>query len=938
MSGQEDAVMPKWRRDLEALMLKDPMMQPYACIITYLQHKIFPLQDVPADLMEMILKRNNFIESRARGESVLDADIIRANVLSDMMKSNYEKDCSEMARKRRDYEENFPAAYAFIWASISAESQSTLEEQPEFEKIRESRDPLRLYKLAISSHVGDSAGRPKAEIKAEAIQVLATMKMRSTESVSVYKQRFLRQLEILEAVGCAKPDQELLAIQFRKSLDPSRFLTFEVDIQNQFSFTNQVPEWTLTVDGVALAASLYKTVRPKGRAHESETVFAISNAGSLPGQEKKKSKSPKPNKVKTPAAAASVGDTGLICHKCGAMGTKTPEGFFRCPNFKTSPLHARTSEKTYAIEAAFKDDLMATVMAIEEEELEYPWDVEEQILHESVLMVADSVVEHAGVYKSERGLYKTTDVLPDNEATTPIFGNRDLLTNIRPAPRRLYFSGIGGEEYSDDIGDFHPFGTVYYSPRVNVNCLSWSTMRDNPDLLLGYYFESDCFWVSAASEGHCKHIFHKTPKGLYAKSFEEQVNVTVTQKMAQYPVKDIVKAKAAREFERRLGVPAPLDVVKLLTFNAKGDVGFTPKHLNIAMDVFGPRIGALAGKSKEPENVACDYDPVPMHEIKDVQFLCDLMFAAKVCFLITLVKPLGIVFGNHVDSKHAASIARALTIQVDSVVKYGFNVSVVFFDGEGSMSTYNETISRVGVRVESSVRHVADVERVIQTIKSWARGIVREVDFKVGPLLMVPLITHVIKRMNLFPSKRGLVNISGMEALTQVKINLDLEVKHAFGDYCETTTPNLGVRKGDIQTSRTESCIALYNHERDGAIVCLNIDTRKLVIRYNLRILPTPQRIIDIMSKFDGDEALTMLGPPTAEEPLDDLYRMNNAKDASVAIPRTIVPAEVEIPNDLAEVEIPPSLTMLLLTSTCSQTTSSVRKLLLIMYLMMMLM
>ena len=72
------------------------------------------------------------------------------------------------------------------------------------------------------------------------------------------------------------------------------------------------------------------------------------------------------------------------------------------------------------------------------------------------------------------------DVLLDNQATTSIFREASLLTNIREGDYDLIIKGIGRCEVKTNlIGDFGFFGPVNYCPDAITNVLSFAEVKDN---------------------------------------------------------------------------------------------------------------------------------------------------------------------------------------------------------------------------------------------------------------------------------------------------------------------------------------------------------------------------------------------------------------------------------------------------------------------------
>ena len=77
----------------------------------------------------------------------------------------------------------------------------------------------------------------------------------------------------------------------------------------------------------------------------------------------------------------------------------------------------------------------------------------------------------------ERCCFTQYDVLLDNEASSNISKNAELLTDVRKTERSINVSGIqqGGGVCVDHEGEFGEFGTVYYSGSASANILSFAS-------------------------------------------------------------------------------------------------------------------------------------------------------------------------------------------------------------------------------------------------------------------------------------------------------------------------------------------------------------------------------------------------------------------------------------------------------------------------------
>ena len=84
-------------------------------------------------------------------------------------------------------------------------------------------------------------------------------------------------------------------------------------------------------------------------------------------------------------------------------------------------------------------------------------------------------------------------VLCDYCASASIFGNKNLLTNIRPSGT-ITFTGIGGSIDVNQQGDFGVFGTVAYDERATFNVLSVDSLPESS--IVTYNHADRCHTIS----------------------------------------------------------------------------------------------------------------------------------------------------------------------------------------------------------------------------------------------------------------------------------------------------------------------------------------------------------------------------------------------------------------------------------------------------------
>ena len=854
-SGREAHTFPEWKKSLSAAMSQShiEILREFAAMVDNLAHPLFPPPPRSARLAELIQRLKLFENERkeyetAKGDTFegryLDGDnkgrpvppeefppwyegsliFIEIQMEITDLRNAAKAEAEAAVRLRSAYHKNFAIPFNFILNSISSESRSMLESQAEWTGIESTKDPLEVLKLLIKLHSGAAHERPPTEAQDDAFVCYWTLKMKESETTSEFKDRFNNQLTMMAGAGCEIPEAKAQATRFRRALDLSRFGEMEKDVQNEFLRNPTLPPALSTVEKVAQFAAGYKTLRPKPGGGASASAFVAEVTKKAKGKQEDKPE------------VENKGDR-RACFGCGSHDHHLSE----CPSF----LAFKQSKKEKKKKKEKHEDVAVTIGMSEV----YEYEIGD---FESTFPILN-----AKVFLSKSGEYSSHEVLSDNEATAPLFGNASLLSNLRVCDKPITFRGVGGVRVADQIGDFPPFGQVYYSPDVFVNVLSWSSLQDN-GYKLRYRWKSDDFTIQKPGDREI-HVFERRSTGLYSKFYGNAIYSTVTEQMEKYSVREIKMAEEARNLVRRLGVPAKTDVIKLLNQNSKGGIGLEPRHFDIADDLWGKRIADIAGKSTEPDNQPAKlivYQPLRGMELT---FHSDIFFVRNDAYLVTVADPIGLVITNYLGSKSIVAICASFTDQIMACRRENFAVSVIFFDGEKSMGSkkamlaIEEKIQGVGPRVESKPGvHIPKAEVMIKTIKSWCRGILSELWFRLAACHVKHLVTFVTQRINLFASKRGLNGIPAIEAFQGRKVDVDKDARFCFGQYCQATIPNLGMKKHSVDVPRTHGAIALFNRNRDGDGVFLSLVSFKMVVRSKFVSLPAPPEVVKLLNDFSS--------------------------------------------------------------------------------------
>ena len=158
---------------------------------------------------------------------------------------------------------------------------------------------------------------------------------------------------------------------------------------------------------------------------------------------------------------------------------------------------------------------------------------------------------HSGMIFSVKSNHNipTTWILLDNQATTDIFSNANLLNDIHEVTTPLYIHGITGVLMIKQQGTLPGHGAVWYHPQVSVNILSMAKLKQQYHITYDSG-KDNAFIVREHDNTQTKYIFHESDDGLYyheVNSTQQIYITTVTENKQKYIAR--MMSKEQMEFE-----------------------------------------------------------------------------------------------------------------------------------------------------------------------------------------------------------------------------------------------------------------------------------------------------------------------------------------------------------------------------------------------------
>ena len=483
----------------------------------------------------------------------------------------------------------------------------------------------------------------------------------------------------------------------------------------------------------------------------------------------------------------------------------------------------------------------------------------------------DPVIFSANVYTHSK-VFSDSQVLLDTCAAESVFSNRKLFYSIMPSAVPMIINGVnprGKPLIITECGETD-FGTVYFDRNCIANILSFGNVVNTSESV-SYDSEEDCYKVRVTQSGPVYKFIHDQSTNIYLCDLDSNVSyksvafdksimvITVKDKKKLYTARQVKSAELAREYQRKLGYASPGQLIKLIGQGKLDKNNITAQDVVRALDIFGPDLGSLKGKTTGHKAELEDELPVIKTQFLNQIMYIDLMFVNSLPYLICVTNPLEYVMICKLSRKNNSSLWVNLESSINHITKYGFKITMIRVDGEAAINTlvFESKLASLGIILDSTGagEAVAVVERKIRVIKERVRAITNTIPFSLTELLESWLIRYSVDRINLVPTRNSVEYVSPREKLYGRKINVEKELKHGFGDYVQVHTDSVD----NSNKPRTQAAVALVSAGNlEGSWYYMLLGNLKIVKRTKATPLPMTDDVITYLNKLASERKLNM--------------------------------------------------------------------------------
>ena len=646
--------------------------------------------------------------------------------------------------------------------------------------------PLLFWKNIVFLCTAKNSGNRRLD-QDTAMRTLSNMRQRGNESLNDYLCRFNNAKDAYILLDIPLPSEESMATGYIQGLDQSRYSEYLTYLGNELSIGGRDMFPTTLAAAISTTAKWLtpSTKGPREVSQHSAYGGIKGNPKALgkeKGKEKDKKQEPKDTSerptctycgkvghkilscfklIADQAAAKSNGDLDKKKATAAAAVSRTEEPLEEPTGFGLSsfPHITRPSKSTtmvpirgaYTACPTLRQKLYitspTTLHAVEDRSVA----VEDLPYRRSLTPTLD---KHSALANGGADSLSELQLIFDSGANATLIKNKELLSNIHQVSPTT-FDGLSGTLTVTTSGDLLGICEAYFHADAVANIVSLSQLRD-----LGHDVSYNCStdeFILSYRHGVCS--FSRRENGLYvcdvpASATRTAMVTTVSDNESHYSIRDVKRARSARDLQRRLGNPTDTVLGKLLSNGYIIDPTVLPGDVLRATAIYGPNVEGLKGRTTKKKAVPIPTATLSRRMSEPQTMSIDIFYANGLAFLISFVQPIGHTATTQLVKTDVPTLRQAIRRHLGLYGQKGVRIKEIHSDNEKGVTAMAADFSANGIALVQCGpgMHIPTIERRIRHIKEMTRGVLAGLPYHCSQKLLAYLVTFVTGRSNMFPS------------------------------------------------------------------------------------------------------------------------------------------------------------------------------------------
>ncbi len=344
---------------------------------------------------------------------------------------------------------------------------------------------------------------------------------------------------------------------------------------------------------------------------------------------------------------------------------------------------------------------------------------------------------------------------------------------------------------------------------------------------------------------------------------------TVEERESLYSRKQVCRALEAGKYLRALGFPSLQDAVNLVCDGNIRNIPYGMDDVRQFFDIYGNQVPMLRGKNtrRHAKGATMEDQAAKMQLTRQVM-VADVMHVCGERFLVSISSPLEILLVKPIKNQTRDCLGAALQAHINTLRSRGFEPDCVMVDPHKSLMALQGAHPGVHINPAGGGDHLDKIDTKIRRLKELMSCVVADLPYSPPRDRVKDLVAYGVSRLNLRSTKALNDEASPRVRLTGIRPEFKHEFGLAFGDYADVYDPKSALKSNDINTPRTELCVALYpSSNKNGSWIFYSLNTKTYVRRTQWSKLPTSKLVIAIMNELAGELKVELTDLGDDEEP-----------------------------------------------------------------------